>query len=73
MTHPHDTTPATVDSAVPPHMRWADALGVAVEPSPDAWAAAFAYLYSKSEQERAAIDALLDAPAPVTVRMRRIA
>jgi len=42
-----DETPATADSAAPPHMAWADAIGVAIEPSPDAWAAAFAYLYSR--------------------------
>ena len=42
-----DTTTATVDSSAPPHLAWADAIGVAIEPSPDAWAAAFAYLYSR--------------------------
>lgn len=45
-----DETPATVDSAVPPQLAWADAIGISIEPSPDAWSAAFAYLYAKGEE-----------------------
>lgn len=44
-----------------------------VEVTPAMVAAVDAYLASKSAEERAAIDALLEVPAPVTVRMRRVA
>jgi len=53
-----DDTPATVDSAAPPHLAWVDALGVAIEPSPEAWSAAFAYLYGKGEEYVRGLDAL---------------
>lgn len=40
----------------PPHMAWADAIGIAIEPSPDAWAAAFAYLYGKGADYAAELE-----------------
>jgi len=39
-------------------LAWVDALGVAIEPSPEAWSAAFAYLYAKGEDYVRALEAL---------------